>query len=285
MNALNSLMNPLAVGQSVQQNFMQGRAMRANMETENALSKLAMNPQDEQAYESLARFNPQMAMGMQQQRQEQQRQQQEADLTRLALDGDPEALKRLATINFDRFKVLDAGQKAAIKQEIELFGQAAMDILSVPPEQRAARVQQYAAQFGPQYPEIAEIVTLPPAELEGVLRAAVAEAGVMQQMIAMEQPKYMAIPEGGTLVDTRNPQAVASFGASPQPAQPAPTGMENTFTFEQVLGALNSLGPQGTADWIRRNGITVRVNSPQEAKQLPRGTRYIDPNGVMRVIE
>lgn len=71
MNAFNSLMNPMAVGQSFQMGMEQGRARRGEMETQNALSMLARDPNSAEGFEKLAQYNPQAAMQIGQQRQAQ----------------------------------------------------------------------------------------------------------------------------------------------------------------------------------------------------------------------
>lgn len=71
MNAFNSLMNPMAVGQSFQMGMEQGRARRGEMETQNALSMLAKDPNSAEGFEKLAQYNPQAAMQIGQQRQAQ----------------------------------------------------------------------------------------------------------------------------------------------------------------------------------------------------------------------
>lgn len=65
MNALAGLMNPAVIGQSVQHGFQNGRAMRSENETRNALSQLVQDPMNQDAMTSLAKYNPQAAMQMQ----------------------------------------------------------------------------------------------------------------------------------------------------------------------------------------------------------------------------
>lgn len=223
MNALSGLMNPAALGQGVTQAFQAGEAKRADMETRNALSGLVKNPEDEGAMSTLAKYNPQAAFAMQDRQARQREAQAKAEqqsqtqqLMRLAMAGDPAAMDELAVQAFDQWKVLDKGQKDEAATEAKTFGNAAMDILNRPPEQRQAAVQAYAQQLGGQYPEIAQMGNMPFEQVEPMLRAAIAEAGMIERLIKQEQPDYMAIPEGGTLVDVRNPQAVQTFGQAPQ---------------------------------------------------------------------
>lgn len=67
MNPYNQLANPAQVGQHLMQSFQQGGQMRQQMETQNALSQYALNPQDPKGREALARWNPQLAIQLQQQ--------------------------------------------------------------------------------------------------------------------------------------------------------------------------------------------------------------------------
>lgn len=226
MNALAGLMNPLAVGQMVEQGFQKGRQQLAERETQNALGQLVTDPMNGEALANLAKYNPQAAMAMQDRQRSIQAEQQKAQAAQMeqqlvgaALKGDAAALDRLAEVNFEKWKSLDASQQKQAADEAKIFGNAALDILNRPPEQRQAAVAAYAQQMAGQYPEVAQIAQLPPEQLDAALRGAVAEAQMIEKLIGLEQPKYMAIPQGGTLVDTRNPQAVQSFGRAPQAGQ------------------------------------------------------------------
>lgn len=223
MNALAGLMNPAAVGQSFQQGMEIGRQRRAEEETRNALSSLVTNPLDTEAVGNLAKYNPQAAMAMQDRQRamqaEQAKQQQienEQNLFRAAIGGDEKAMDELAVQSFDKWKQLDKSQKDKAAQEAKIFANAALDILNRPPEQRGAALQAYAQQLGQEYPEVQQVLQLPPEQQEAALRAAVAEGALIERLLDREQPKYMAIPQGGTLVDTRNPQALQTFGQAPQ---------------------------------------------------------------------
>jgi len=142
------------------------------------------------ALADLARYNPQMAMGIQQQ--DQQRQMQ---------------------LNQQQQKMLEQGQKAV--------GQAALIVAQQPPEQRAQAwdgvidqlVQQGwdgLARYKGQYSEQA-------------LQAVIAQAGLANELRQTVQPSYQVVPEGGVLVNTRDPSAVQQFG-QPQAAPPAQPG-------------------------------------------------------------
>jgi hypothetical protein len=206
--------NALAMGMQM---GAQAREARERKEYRNALANY--DPSNPESIKAVMAVDPRTGLQLQQQAAEQQAKQREGELVQAALGGDQTAFDQLATVNFDKWKALDTRQKDAAAQESKIFGNAALDILNSPPEQRQAKVQAYAAQLGPQYPDVMQIAQLPPDQLETVLRSAVFEAQMIDKLIALEQPKYMAIPEGGTLVNTRDPQAVQQFGQRGAPVQ------------------------------------------------------------------
>jgi hypothetical protein len=77
----------------------------------------------------------------------------------------------------------------------------------------------------------------------------------------------------------RRGQLPALPGAAATPQQP-----QQAITFEMYRGATNGLGSQGAAAWLQRNGLPVKVATPQEAHQLPRGTKIILPDGSEGVV-
>lgn len=86
----------------------------------------------------------------------------------------------------------------------------------------------------------------------------IVEAGIKRKASAMVQSGY-------------NPEAIASaFGMSPD--QLGIAGMK------KGAEATAAPAPQAPA------GQPVRVNSPADAARLPKGTQFIDPNGVLRVV-
>ena len=241
MNALAGLMNPLAVGQMVQQGYETGKQQRAEMETRNALGQLVTDPMNQEAMQSLARYNPQAAMGMQDRQRQiqaeqaaQQKAQQEQDLFRRAMSGDGTAMDELANVSFDKWSKLDGMQKKQAEEESKIFGNAALDILNRPPEQRGAAIAAYAQQLGTQYPEVAQIVQLPPEQQEAALRAAVAEAQMVEKLIGLEQPKYMAVARDADMVNLKDPAAIAEFGRMREErlAGPQAGTVEDGFRFK-----------------------------------------------------
>lgn len=92
MNALAGLQNPNIMGTAVQA-FEYGRAKKAESETQNALTKYALNPDDPEAFQTIAKYQPQMAMqirGQQQRQQEQQR--------KIAAEEEQQRIGKLKTV-------------------------------------------------------------------------------------------------------------------------------------------------------------------------------------------
>lgn len=204
----NGFQNALAMGMQM---GAQARQAKEARDERNALAAYVKSP-NEQTFAGLADVRPDIAIGERQQMQAQQQEAMVADLSNRYLGGDAAAGDELARINFDRWSKIDGAVKAKAKQDADLFGGAALDVLQVPPgEQRRARIITYAQQFPQLADQINEIAFLPPQEQETRLRAVVAQAGLIQKLHDMERPSYQAIPEGGTLVNTRDPAAVQQF--------------------------------------------------------------------------
>lgn len=195
----------------------------ARKREDNALAAFVTNPGKE-SLAGLAKVNPGLAFqaqGVMQRREAEQRKAQQeqlaAGLRVKASQGDPAALQQLVGIDFDSWKSLDTAQKQMIKGQTDYIGQAGLRISQLKPEQQPAAWDQaidQGVQMG--YKGLADYKgKFSPQALSG----AIDNAGLVDKFIQLAEPKYMAVPEGGTLVNTRNPQAVAGFGASAAPKQ------------------------------------------------------------------
>ena len=189
------------------------RQQKDQRDGRNALAAFVANPSQETAA-AIAPYNPELAYKYGQDQRAAAAQQAENGLVQRALGGDSAALDQLATVNFDKWKGLSAEVKAQTKAQSEIYGQAALDLLQVPYAQRRDRVIAYSQRFPEIRQQIEEIAYLPEAEQETALRAVVIEAQMVGKLHDMERPSYQAIPEGGTLVNTRDPAAVQQFGQS-----------------------------------------------------------------------
>lgn len=268
----NGAQNALAQGLQIGQMARQRQEQR---QERNALAAYAKDP-SEANFAGLADVRPDIAIQQRQQMEARQAESQMGDLTRRAVGGDEAALNELAALNFDRWQSIDTNQKKAASEQATVLGNAALDVLNLPPEQRSARIMGYAQQFN--NPEIAQIAQLPAAQQEQALRAAVAESGMVQRLIEMERPSYMAIPAGGTLVNTRSPQAVTQF---------ARDYGNQVMTYDQYAAMVRELSPAAARRQVERlsqAGVRFSVSTPEEARQLPSGTQIILPDGSAGVV-
>ena len=265
MNALNRLMNPAAVGQSFQQGLDLGQQRRGEMESRNALSALAANPNDADAMRNLAFYNPQAAQRQQAINQRDRAAQQEsqqkamtAQLVRAAMAGDEAALDELAVVNRAAWKDINADQQEQIVRESETLGQAALDVLQVPFEQRQGRIIQYAQQL-PQYAEqINELAFLPQEQQDLALRGVVIDARMVGKLHQMEKPQAFNVGPGEGRYE-RNPRT----GGIKTIVQP---NLGGAPTFSPV--------PQGQGPTVVRTG---RDASGRRVVQLSDGTiQYAD---------
>lgn len=268
-NAQRGFQNALAQGMQM---GAQARQAREEREYKNALAQF--DPSNPETLTPVMQANPEVGLQLRGQVVEQQQQRALEDLTRRAISGDETALDELAVKNLPAWRALSSEQREAAAQQAEMFGNAAIDVLNRPPQERAQAIMGYAQRF--QNPEIAQIAQLPANEQEQALRAAVAEAGMTQRLMSNEQPNYMVLPQGGTLVDTRNPQAVQQFGQGAPQGQPS-QGQPSTMTaadFSRVLQAFGGDAAQA-ARYTQESNVAVQIASPEEADMLPPGTRII----------
>lgn len=230
----------------IMQGYNTGREMKRQAGLDNALSTYAQNPDDPTSVAGIARYDPRTAI-------------------------------QIGNMQQDRQKQLQAEQQKKLAEGQKAVGQAAL-LISQQPEQARPQawdqaidqlvgmgwdgLAQYKGKYSPQS-----------------LQAVIAQSGLANEFISGQQPKYMAIPEGGTLVNTRDPSAVSQFGGqAPQPPQP-PTSGGNFTDINGASQLLQSMGPQGFLQWQEQHGVPVVVNSPEEMAALPPGTRVRSPDG------
>lgn len=226
------------------QGFQTGRELKRQEGERTALTGLVNG--DQNAMGQLATYNPQMALQVQNQ----------------------QAQQKMMMAKQQR-EMLEQGKKAV--------GQAALQIAQLPEAQRAAAwdnsidylvgqgwdgLAQFKGKYSPQ-------------SLMGVI----SEAGLANELRQATQPSYQVIPEGGTLVNTRDPGAVQQFSTPEQPksATPEPVSAQEAVTM------LKSSDPQTFLKWQARFKIPVRVSSPQEAAALPPGTIIMSIDGRTKV--
>lgn len=221
------------------QGLQTGRELRRQEGESNALAGLfgsGRNPgqtpgvfDGHGAYEQeqlgeLARYNPKLAFEYQKQNQTQMAAQQKA-------------------------------QQDKLKQAKDVVGQAALQIAQLPPEQQPqAWDQQIDYLVGQGYDGLAPYKgKYSPQSLMGVI----SEAGLANELRTATQPSYQVIPEGGALVNTRDPRATQQFaapGGQPAPQQqqaPAiipdrPAGMNDAALISQARSAIEG-GADATA--------------------------------------
>lgn len=221
----NQTMNALSQG------FQIGQAIKGEREAkerQNALSAYVTNPEAEGAFAGLAQAAPEIAMRERGRMDQQQQQQRQADMQARAAQGDEEALAQLAGVDLNAWAKLDDRTRSQAEEQMKVLGNASLDILNRPPEQRPQVFDAYIAQLSSQFPSLAQYQGQ---YSEEMLRGVVAQAGAMEKLMASQRPRYQVLPEGATLVDTSNPQAVQDYSAQ-QAAGSSPT-LPDGFVLDQ----------------------------------------------------
>lgn len=226
MSIFDGLPNPAAPAFAFQQGMQSGRAEREDREVRGALSAYAVNPDDERAFQMLAQYRPEMAIGIRQDRAKRDQQAAVADLQRRAANGDRAAKAELAGIDLDAWDKIDDNDRQVATERVSAIGQAALRVSQLPPEQRPVAWDQAIEQLAPRYPELAEYRGK---YSEEALMSAIDSAKLVDDFFALEKPSYQVIPEGGTLVNTRDPEAVRSVAGGEPPRQTRTVGGKSYF--------------------------------------------------------
>lgn len=216
--------------------------------------------------QTIARHNPQLAMQIQQRQLAMQKQRQEV---------------RRAQVE-DVARLFDGVTPENYSQRIAAARQLGIDVSSVPQNYDPAWVAQNKAIFG--------ALSGKDNDLSGIARELV-DAGYQpntpefkQAMAGVINNKYAAeyVDEQG---NTRRRSALNLNPGAPMAPQPQQSAAaQEPITFDMYMSARQGLGPQGSLEWITGSNIPVRVATPQQARQLPRGTRIILPDGSEGVV-
>lgn len=225
-NALFALQNPNNAGNAFQQGYQVARENKRKDAYDNALSTLALNPNDQEAIQGLVKADPKAGFDYaNQQRQQQaqaQRAQYESEIKQRAAQGDQQAVAELAGFDWDAWKSIGAQDKQQLKQRNDYLGQAALAISQLPDEQRSAAWDAYAqqgAQLG--YGDLAQYVgQYSPDSLNSMI----ANTGNVAKMLELDAPNYRVIPEGGSLVNIDNPEAINEFNEQSNQVKPPEVG-------------------------------------------------------------
>lgn len=232
----NGFQNALAQGYQLGSNI---RQRREETEYKNALANY--DPANPDSLKDVMRVDPRLGIQLRRDTAAQEQAARKADISRRAASGDQTAMAELAGLDLGAWRGLSADQKKAADEQTTVFANAALDVLNYPPEQRNAALNAYIDRFN--NPELEQYRGLQGQQLEQALRSVVAQSNMITKLHEAEQPRYQVVPEGGVLVDTRNPEAVGQF---------------------------------------RQGGNVPRVSDEASYNALPPGSQYYDPNGNLR---
>jgi hypothetical protein len=245
--------------------YEQGKQMRRDTATRNALGALVQNPNDQAAFGELAQNAPEYAMQF-------RGQQQQVQLGQAKQRGDQmQQLGRLLN---------HATDETTYQQSLAAAKQIGLDVSSAPPSfdpnwvgQQRLVLQAYEKDGGQALTsEARNLVQLgyKPGTPE------------FQQALAQAVNAGFAKPYTGQGGETRlySPNIAVPAQMAPQqaPAQP-----RKPVSMQAAMDVVRQAGPQA-AEFVRNNGFAVQVTTPDEARQLPSGTPIILPDGSEGVV-
>lgn len=233
MSIYAGLPDPSAPARAFMDGLRRGQAEREEREVRGALSAYVINPDDEGAFQTLAQYRPEIAMQVRSDREKRQQEAAVADLQRRAAGGDRTALAELAGIDIDAYDKLADNERVGTKERVSAIGQAALAVSQLPPEQRPAAWDGYIDQLSQRYPELAEYRGQ---YSEQALMGAIAQAEQMGKFFELSDPRFQVIPEGGTLVNTRDPAAIQQYMEGLGNIPPPPAG----FTLDNPGGGVGN---------------------------------------------
>lgn len=195
------LMNPAAVGASVQNAFDMGMEKARQVRLNESLRAYGEDPSQESA-KGILQHDPRLGIQigqMEQQRAAQQQQQQDEEfvkeLTGLAAQGDPQALVALWSEDPEMAMKIDDRQAKMMVDSYEFIANAAYDIIQRPPAERPAAWDAYVQQgVGMGLDGLGRFLGK---YSEEALNGAVAKAEQMQQFKKFQQPSYEQVGPGG----------------------------------------------------------------------------------------
>jgi hypothetical protein len=206
------------------------------------------------AYDRLAKINPRLAMqaqdrvaGQEAARAKLMQEQRAANIRTKAAQGDPAALQQLVGIDFDSWKALDANQRKLVADQNSYIGQSALRISQLPTEQQAAAWDQ-AIDVGVQSGYSA-LAAKRGKYSQQALTGAIDDAKLVGEFLKLAEPDWRVVPEGGTIVNARDPKAIASIsGGSGGGDLPKATSKADV---DRLPPGAEFIAPDGS---IKRNG-------------------------------
>lgn len=220
---------PVNVGNALLAGVEQGRALRREADTQSALGAYAQTPSLETA-NALIAVDPRLGMQARQQQIGMDKAAQERAAVAAATSGSAGehqsvgALVKMG-VPYETARQINDDHIKQVGQAADFLGQVGLRVTTAPEAQRPQvwrdAVSQAQALGIPVPPEFAEYS---PAALDGVLSA----SEQMKEAIGLTDPKYQAVPQGGGLVNTRDPNAVMQWNAqvSQGAVPPPPPGFQ-----------------------------------------------------------
>jgi hypothetical protein len=234
------LLQPVDVGALTQQGFSTGMAMVKHVQTQNALKAYLANPDDPQAYNALAAYDPNAAATIQQQ--QLQRRKYALEATQLqarqtagtqAAGGDVQggmatALSAGDTEFATALSKLDDTKKKQLSDMYKGAAPFAYQALKLPYEQRKAYVQQIAPQLEAAGWTPDKVAAFDPTDAN--LGSIVQGNMTLEQAMARDKTDYREVLPGARLVpfdSTGRPITNDSGGVAPTPTGGSSTSHNN----------------------------------------------------------
>lgn len=270
--------------------MQQGRQLRKERDTENALSAYASNPNDPNAVSALIRADPRLGIQVQERQRAQQAQMQERQVMSGALRGDQGSMDALAGLNPEMWMKLDDRTKQKLTRATDFMAQSGLQIGQLPEDQRSGAWNSAVRQ--------AESMGLDiPTEYERyspeVFNAAMATTGKMGEFLDRMKVEWKTVGEGGAIpvsagtgqrVDIPGAQAVGIGGVGQSSPSIAPSRQQldsAQFLRKSDAAALRQASPAKYDELIRGGARIVPDNFDQvmnDAKDAI--SRGADPNAV-----
>ena len=274
-----------------------GRQRREQTDQRNALSAYATDPSAGNFNALIPHLTPQATMEAIGNRGEVASERSLQDTRRLAAGGDPAAMARLAGVDFDAWRGLSSDQRAAHAAQADVVSNVAQYVSTLPENERSAAWDQQIGQIAQRYPGAAEYRGQYSPEL---LQSTINEAGDFKSFYEMTRPDTFNIAAGGSVFQRDangvvSPVVVPNYGGA-APGAPAgqqgmgggvpsgsplsqPAPQQNVVSYDDFRNALVTRGANVARQELAQSGAAVAVQSPDEARTLPSGTRIILPDG------